>query len=178
MKEKRETQYHMIEYDRGLPVNGGSLQWPERMLLGYEYAADEEIVYVKQSQPFAFPCILAQPPVLLLGEELSKVILKAAPDTARKRVAIMNLEQQRHSFYNWVNLPKAMCANPERALIQGGQIMGMTADLRGLEEAPIFSISYFPAQLVIVRLDIAEALLRAGIYGLSVRPIQITEGEM
>lgn len=178
MKEKRETQYHVIEYDRRLPVNGGSLQWPERMLQGYEYAADEEIVYVKQGQLFAFPCILEHSPLLLLGEELSKVILKAAPDTARKRVVVMNLEQQRHSFYDWVNLPKAICTIPERALIQGGQIMGLTADLRGLEEAPIFSISYSPAQLVIVRLDIAEGLLRAGIYGLTVRPIQIIEGEM
>lgn len=173
-----ETNYYVIEQDRQLSSNGASLQWPERMLQGYDYAAEEEIVYVKSGQAFSSPSILAQYPLLLLGDELSKIIMKLAPEITSKRVVVMNLEQYNQSFYHWMDLPKATCIAPDQALIQSGQVMSIMADLSGLEQEPAFLIPYYRTQLVIVRLELAERLLRAGIYGLNVRPIQITEGDM
>ncbi|MFF2089254.1 hypothetical protein [Paenibacillus sp. NPDC058174] len=173
----KETDYYVLEYDSRISSSGGGLEWPERMLRGYEYAADEEIVYVKQGQPFASPCMMEHYPLLLLSEELSLFILKANPEISYKRVVVMNLEKQNQSFYKWMDLPKAACPAPERTLVQGGQIMAMTADIRGLEDAPVFTIPYYRAHVIIARLDAAESLLRAGIYGLVVRPIQIAEGE-
>ncbi|CAI6053475.1 hypothetical protein PAECIP112173_01487 [Paenibacillus sp. JJ-100] len=174
----REVNLYVIEHDRRLPSNGASLQWPERMLQGYDHAAEEEIVYVKSGQSFSSSSLLAQYPLLLLSEELSKIVMKFAPEITSKRVVVMDTEKYNQSFYHWMDLPKATCISPDQALIQSGQVMSIMADLSGLERTPAFTIPYYRTQLMIVRLELAERLLRAGIYGLNVRPIQITEGDM
>lgn len=170
-------EHYIIEHDRRRLQQTQSIQWPERMLQGYSEAANEEIVFVKSGKGYPSPCVIDHYPVQLFTEEIAAIMLKAEPELQRKRVVVMNLEQQNQTFYDWIDLPKVFWMNPDRIRVQAGQVTGVEMNPQSLEESSIWCIPYYRSHLVIVRLDVAEKLLKAGIYGLNIRPIRITEGE-
>ncbi|MGR6543704.1 hypothetical protein [Paenibacillus tundrae] len=170
-------EYFIIEYDRRLPQQG-AIQWPERMLRGYEQTADEEMVYVKQGEVFTSPCIVNHYPIQLYVEELSRIMLKMESDLHHKRIVVMNLEQQNQTFYEWIELPQVSWMAPQAVQVEAGQVKGIDLGHQGLSESSIWCVPYYRSYLTIVGLEVAEKLLKAGIYGLILRPIQITGGEL
>ncbi|KQO02119.1 hypothetical protein ASF12_33155 [Paenibacillus sp. Leaf72] len=165
-------EYFVLEHDRRLPANGANLAFPERMLRGYRYAEQQEMVYVKKGSRLNPGCMIENP-LLLVGAELRAVVSRMVPNMGYKSVIVMDLEQQGQFFYDWMDVQEVPCLAPERTVTENGRVSKMWVDPWALQEAAIFQIPYYRSRVLVVRVDIAEGLLRKSLYGLSVRRIEL-----
>ncbi|MFX3634517.1 MAG: hypothetical protein ACE3L7_03000 [Candidatus Pristimantibacillus sp.] len=171
-----DMEYFVLEHDRRLPANGGNLAFSDRMLRGYRYAEQQEIVYAKTGSRLSHGSLIEQP-LLLVSEELRTLITQIAPEIAYKRVLTIDLEQQVQFPYAWMDFQEIACAAPDRTGMENGRISRMVINPDVLGEAAIFQIPYYRSRVLVARVDMAESLLRKSLYGLSIRRIQLIGGE-
>ncbi|MWC31277.1 hypothetical protein [Paenibacillus sp. MMS18-CY102] len=168
-------KYFVLEHDRRSPANGANINFPDRMLQGYSHAEEQEIVYAKQGSQIS-PSSLIEHPILLISEPLRKAITRFIPNVGYKSIVVMDLEQQSQFYYSWMDFLEIPCLMPERMEAENGRISKMVVEDVS-EDAAIFQISYYRSRVLVARIDVAECLLRTGLYSLNVRPIQLTRGD-
>ncbi|MWC31385.1 hypothetical protein [Paenibacillus sp. MMS18-CY102] len=171
----RSMKYFVLEHDRRSPANGANINFPARMLQGYHYAEEQEIVYAKQGCQIS-PSSLIEHPILLISDPLRKTIARFIPDVGYKSIVVMDLGQQSQFYYSWMDFVEIPCLMPERMEAENGRISKMHVEDVS-EDAAIFQISHYRSRVLVARVDVAECLLRTGLYGLKVRPIQLMRGD-
>lgn len=169
-------EYFIIEHDRRLDAIGGAISFPERMLKGFEHAAEQEIVYIKPGRKLEYSCIVERP-VLLISEEIRTIVSQFEPQTAYKAVVVMDQEHHGQLHYSMMDLKEVHCISEEYSLIEKGQIKKMVIDESRIGDLSIFKIPYYHSSILVARLDVAECLLRKSLYGLRLRRILSMEGE-
>ncbi|MMZ57270.1 hypothetical protein D1872_191890 [compost metagenome] len=167
-------EYFIVEQDRRLM--GGAISFPERIMKGFEYAEQNEVVYVKAEGDFEYSCIIDRP-VLLVSDEFKRVICEFDPQMEYKAVVVMDLERQLQFPYFIMNLRDVSCNSRHDSFPGAGRIDDLVIDEKQINEQAIFKITYYRSSYLVVRLDVAEHLLRKSLYGLKLKRIHSIEGD-
>lgn len=166
-------QYFVIEQDRRLNSIGGMITFPERVLKGFKYADPQEVVYVNVDQEIEYSCIIERP-VLLISEEFLHVLISFQPDLEYKIVVVMDLKRHFQVPYFLVNVPEAPCLLDSSTMAKIDELVIDESEVVGLK---FFKVPYYRNCLFVVRLDVAEGLLRRSLKGLKLRRILSMEGD-
>ncbi|CAH1222285.1 hypothetical protein PAECIP111893_04840 [Paenibacillus plantiphilus] len=169
-------EYFIIEHDDRLDAAGGAIVFPERMLKGFEHAEQQEIVHIKPGRELVYSSIIERP-VLLVSNEMQAIISRYEPEMACKTVVVMDMTKNMQVHFSMMELKEIPCTAPAEVVVEKGRIEQLAIDKRLIGDSSMFKITYYQSALLVVRLDLAENLLRAGLYGLRVRRILLKEGE-
>lgn len=164
-------EYFIIEQDRRLDSIGRSISFSERILQGFEYAEKHEVVYAESDKALEYTCIIDRP-VLLVSDELRNIFKEFEPELEHKTVVVMDLARQIQFPYSMMNLIEVSCSNQQLPYIRTGQSDELVIDESQVNGLCIFRITYYKSSYLVVRLDVAERLLRKSMYGLKLRRIQ------
>ncbi|AJS61111.1 hypothetical protein [Paenibacillus sp. IHBB 10380] len=167
-------EYFIVEQDRRLI--GGAISFPERILKGFEYAEPNEVLYTKSEKELEYSCIIDRP-VLLVSDELRRIITEFEPQMEHKAVVVMDLERQLQFPYSMMNFQDVACDSNKQSYLATGRIEEIVIDEKQINGQAIFKITYYRSSYLVVRLDVAEYLLRRSLYGLKLNRIQSMEGD-
>ncbi|GIP11923.1 hypothetical protein J1TS5_40930 [Paenibacillus macerans] len=166
-------EYFIVELDRRLNSIGGAITFPETVLKGFEYANPQETAYVSSGQEIEYSCFIERP-VLLFSEDFRRVITSFEPDLEHKTVVVMDLKRHIQVPYSLMNFKEIPCLLQNSTTAKIGEFVIDESRVPGLK---IFKIPYYRSSLLVVRLDVAEGLLRKSLRGLKLRRILSVEGE-
>ncbi|MNI63449.1 hypothetical protein D3C73_1188220 [compost metagenome] len=94
-----------------------------------------------------------------------------------KAVVVMDLERQLQFPYFIMNLRDVSCNSRHDSFPGAGRIDDLVIDEKQINEQAIFKITYYRSSYLVVRLDVAEHLLRKSLYGLKLKRIHSIEGD-
>jgi hypothetical protein len=172
-----EMEYFIVEQDRRLDTAIGGQSFPDRLLKGYEYAEEYEVVIVKSKLEMNYSCIIERP-VLLVSDKMRDIFSQFAPEINYKSVVLIDTVRQLQLLYSIMQLkeiPHTVRSDLSRGVQPSDELL-LNESLVG--DLSIFKMPYFQSSYLIVRIGVAEELLRRNLYGLKLRRIQsIREGD-
>jgi hypothetical protein len=110
----------------------------------------------------------------LISEKLKKILEKYVPNTEFKIIPLIDLKQERQENYYMpifeeVEALSESCEfNRDRSVIKKLVLKG-----EKIKDKKIFSISGTEKTTVIVRLDVAESVLRRDFTGIELKPVEV-----
>jgi len=128
-------------------------------------------LYVKKSGRIEYPdCI--ENPVMLLSEKLKRVIGIYQKDAVFGAVTLIEKETNRQEIYYTVSAPRIGCASNETAYDARGKVKELVIDQEKAGQARVF-FAEGNGQRLIVRLDVAESILRRDPYGVWFEKVKV-----
>ena len=134
---------------------------------------DNDSFFVKPSDYNQFTDIL-EAPIYLVSEELKNILGKYNRNIIFKRMALIDREKQKQKIYN---IP---IFEPFEALHEDSEfnlnktvVKKIVLDKEKIKNHKVFKIKESFDTLVVVRLDVAESLLRRDFHGISLERLQI-----
>lgn len=168
-------EYFILEQDRRLGSLDGMITFSEQMKQGYEFAKDEEVVFVNSSKALEYGCILEKPD-LLVSDEVYQILNRYERGLAHKKVIVIDMARNGQIHYYFPKFTEVPCSNQESVKKNAEdteKIDHFTVDEKLIEGLSMFKLKFFRKSYLVVRLDVAEGMLRTSLYGLNVRRILI-----
>jgi hypothetical protein len=162
------VEYYVLKRDERLGTLEAKFSYSEALRQGYEQAASYEIISVEGQGRREYGCILTHP-MLLISEEVRKVLLHFEQGLECKTVGVFDQEIQSQIQYYMPKLPQV------KGEIQSNKPFVYSVPTGALESLPFFQLEVYRNVQFIVRLDVAEKVLREGLYGVSLEKIKINE---
>lgn len=170
-------EFFVLERDKRLDHLAGGLVCSPRLEQGYEAAEDNELVEVHGEEVRDYGCILEQP-TLLVANELRRLLTKYDSQMAYKTVSIidktLNGLQLNYFLLNMREV-EVMAPIPLDDLKRSNAALGFSLRRGDIPDYPFFGVTYHRKRYLVVRLDVAEHVLRAGLYGVAVKRLQLKE---
>jgi len=132
-------------------------------------------LFVQNGGKAEFPDFI-EDPVMLVSEKLKKVMSKYQKDAVFKTVVLIERETNRHEVYYLISAPRIDCASCETTYDARGNFKELVIDQDKVGHARIF----FPVgneRRILVRLDVAESILRRHPYGVWFERIRVMPEE-
>ncbi|WP_334075108.1 MULTISPECIES: hypothetical protein [Paenibacillus] len=170
-------EFFVLERDKRLDHLAGGLVCSARLEQGYEAAEDNELVEVHGEGARDYGCMLEQP-TLLVTSELRMLLTKYDSQMAYKTVSIIDKNFNGLQLnYFLINMREVdvMDAIPPDVLKRSKAALGFRIRRGDVPECPFFGMTYYRKKYLVVRLDVAEHVLRAGLYGVAVKRLQLKE---
>ncbi|AZK48594.1 hypothetical protein [Paenibacillus lentus] len=168
-------EYFSLEHDQRLEAIGGSITFPEQVVQGFEHAEDFQTAVVKPGRKQGYSCIIEHP-VFLVSDEIHQIFSRFAPDMKSKTVQVLNPSTYSQDTYYMLDLPEIDCISLTHSMIEKGFVKKLVINEEPVENQPIFRIKSLIRPSLVVRLDVAEALLRTSLYGLKIQRILTEAG--
>lgn len=168
-------EYFILEQDRRLGSLEGMITFSEQMKRGYESAKDEEIVHIDSSKALEYGCILEKPDLLVSGE-VYQLLNRYENGLAHKKVIVIDMARNGQVHYYFPNFTEVPCSEQgyvKRNDKDSEKMDHFTIDEKLIEGLSMFKLKYYRKFYLVVRLDVAEGILRTSLYGLNVRRILI-----
>lgn len=160
-------EYFSLAHDSRLDELGPCIDFPESVLRGVDQAAATQTALVKQGVQMGYSCIIEHP-VLLVSEEISQVLGQFIADTSAKTVLVLNPNNFSQDTYYLLQIPEVDCLSEKHAVVEKGVVRKLVICEEKVRDVPFFKIQGLARPSLVVRLDVAEALLRMSLYGLKV----------
>jgi hypothetical protein len=119
-----------------------------------------QIFYVKESSHIEYPDII-ETPGILVSEKLKRIMGKYQSNAIFKAAVLIEKKENRQEIYYIISAPEIACAAGRAG---HGGIEGLVLDEGKVGDARIFRMSGYMNR-VIVRLDVAESILRRDPFG-------------
>lgn len=135
------------------------------------------VVYVKGNHGLGieYPDYLERP-IPLIADKFKKILQKYQKDVLFHRVMLIEKEAGLQKPYFLMMPPEITCAdNKETQYDAGGNVRNFVLDLEKAEKYKIFLAKDYREQ-IIVRLDVAESILRRNANGIWLEPVKIRGG--
>lgn len=168
-------EYFILEQDRRLGSLDGMITFSEQMKQGYESVKDEEFVFIDSPKALEYGCILEKP-VLLVSEEVYQILNQYERGLAHKKVIVIDMARNGQVHYFFPNFTEVSCSEQEsikKNTEDTEKIDHFTVDEKLIEGLSMFQLNVYRKSYLVVRLDVAEGMLRTSLYGLNVRRILI-----
>ncbi|GJM71807.1 hypothetical protein HMSSN036_40230 [Paenibacillus macerans] len=168
-------EYFSLEHDQRLDAIGSSITFPEQLVQGFEHAEDFQTVFVKPGRTQGYSCIIEHP-VFLVSAEIQQIFSGFAPNMRFKTVHVINPNISSQDTYYMMDIPEIDCISSTHSTIEKGFVKKLVIREEPIEDQPIFKIKSLIRPSLVVRLDVAEALLRTSLYGLKIQRILTEAG--
>lgn len=135
------------------------------------------VVYVKGNHGLGieYPDYLEMP-IPLIADKFKKILQKYQKDVLFHRVMLIEKEAGLQKPYYLMMPPEITCAdNKETQYDAGGNVRNFVLDLEKAEKYKIFLAKDY-REKIIVRLDVAESILRRNANGIWFEPVKIRGG--
>lgn len=169
-------EYYVVGHDPRLDAMGGNISFPERVLNGFAAAEDYEMASVREGRRLEYRSVI-ELPVFLVSAQVREVLSQCMPELPYKTVVVTDQSTYTQVHFCLIDVPKVDCISQTHSVIERGVIRQAVLDEEKISGLSMFWAADLPASGLIVRLDVAEALLRHNLYGLSIRKIPSKAGE-
>ena len=132
-------------------------------------------LYVKKSGRIEYPDYIEHP-VMLLSEKLKKIMSKYQKDAIFKTVILIDKDLKRQKIYYLISAPCIDCAAEETTYDARGNVKELVIDQEKVGHARIF-FAEKNGQRLLVRLDVAESILRRDANGVWFERVRVTAKE-
>lgn len=135
---------------------------------------DEEIVqfYLKASSSPRYVDFI-QDPGPLVSDGLKLILEKYQPQLFFKPVVLADRERQRQTLY-WLMVPdRVNCLSADCEINKDGTVKRLVIDERKVNRAKVFRVAGIMEQYTLIRLDVAESLLRRDFYGIRLQRVRV-----
>jgi len=132
------------------------------------------VVYVKKNYGLGieYPDYLERP-IPLIADKLKKILQKYQREVLFHRVMLIEKEAGLQMPYFLMMPPEIICADSKKTQYDaGGNVQNFVLDLEKAEKYKIFLAKDYKQQ-IIVRLDVAESILRRNVNGIWFEPVKI-----
>lgn len=160
-------EYYVLKRDERLGALEGKFSYSDGLRQGYDHADSYEIISVEGNGKREYGCILTHP-MLLISEEVRKMLLYFDQGLESKTVGVFDQEMQTQIQYYMPKLPQIKGGTSEKPT-------DYTVPTGALGALPFFQLEVYRNVQFIIRLDVAEKVLREGLYGVSVKKMIINE---
>ena len=114
-------------------------------------------------------------PISLIAKHLKPVISMYQKNIEMKAVAFVEKELEKQTIYYVMDIPEIDCASSESKLDHMGKIKELVLDKEKVGNQRIFYVSRYHGR-AIVRLDVAESILRRNSYGIAFEKLKVEQG--
>jgi len=121
-------------------------------------------VYVEDRMYNEYPDFLSEP-IPLIAKELMQVITLYQKDIRMNPVVLIEKKIRLQTVYYSLDVPEIHCASVNSELDHIGRIKELVIDTNAVGGKRIFRVIGYKDR-IIVRLDVAESILRRGAYGI------------
>lgn len=134
------------------------------------------IVYVKGNHGLSIDYAdYLEKPIPLIADKFQKILHKYQPDMMFHRVILIERETGKQKAYYLMMPPEIICGDGEESPYGVIGARDFILDLKKAENRKIFLAKDYNRQLL-VRLDVAESILRREANGIWFEPVKTTEG--
>ena len=138
------------------------------------YSSDSILISVESNKNNEYPSYI-ETPVMLIGEKFKKIMSKYQPGIAFKMALLLEREREHQEVYYAMTVPRVDCLIDNVPRDPHGFVKELILDEAKIGNHRIFRVKGYKEQLV-VRLDVAESLLRRGASGISFNKIKTSGG--
>lgn len=132
---------------------------------------DNNSFFVKSSENNQFIDII-DTPVFLVCEDMKKIMEKYNRNIIFKRAALIDRENKNQKIYN-IPIWEEVNALHEDSEIKFNVVKKIVLDKEKVKNSKIFKIKESDKTLIVIRLDVAESLLRREFEGISLERLEI-----
>lgn len=132
---------------------------------------DNNSFFVKPSKDNEFIDILDKP-IFLVCEDMRKIMEKYNRNIIFKRAALIDRDNLKQKIYN-IPIFEEVEALHEESELHFNVVKKIILDKDKVKNKKIFKIKESDKTLIVIRLDVAESLLRRGFEGISLERLQI-----
>ncbi|MCL1989456.1 MAG: hypothetical protein FWG67_01050 [Defluviitaleaceae bacterium] len=134
-----------------------------------------KVVYVEDQLFKDYPDFYERPG-LLIAKKFKKVLGLYQPEIKFQTVVLVDKKEKHQVSYDLLQVPTVDCVS-EESEFRFDKIITLVLDLQLVGDYRVFKVKGYGNQLV-VRLDVAESLLRRGAYGIIFEKVKIKKQEM
>lgn len=114
-------------------------------------------------------------PVLLIADKFQKILQKYQPDLGMQQVILVEKQTGKQTPYCMMSPRKIVCADQEASQYDSkGNVRNFVLDPKKAADETIFLAEDYGGQMI-VRLDVAESILRRDANGIWFEPVKTTE---
>lgn len=111
-------------------------------------------------------------PVLLVSDNLKKILNKYDKKIFFKPVVLCDRKEEKQDLYWLMVLDSIDCLSPKSEFNKNGTIKRLIIDEKKIGNFKIFKVNEVMEDLVIIRLDVAESLLRRDFTGIKLKKVE------
>lgn len=165
--------YFVMKTDRRLS-NLPQIQLPEKL----EDIDKVSVLYVKESHGLSIDYAdYLEKPVRLTAEKFYKIMQKYQQDMVFHRITLIERETGKQKPYYFIRPSEIICADKEESVYDSvGNIKDFVLDIKKVGNRKIFVAGDYRKKLL-VRLDVAESILRRDANGIWFEPVKISGKE-
>jgi hypothetical protein len=123
-----------------------------------------------------YPEVISRP-VYLVSDGIRQLLGKYDRSLVFKVVSLINWQTGKQHVYWAMGLDEIECLSDKTVYDKGGQIRDIVLDETKINNKAIFKLGGTLGKYLIVRLDVAESLLRRPFYGISLQPVRSEQDE-
>ncbi|KFN10350.1 hypothetical protein GNQ08_05395 [Paenibacillus macerans] len=169
-------EYYVVSHDSRLDAMGGNILFPERVLSGFAAAEDYEMAFVRKGRKLEYRSVI-ELPVFLVSAQVREILSQYEPNLAYKTLVVTDQTTYTQVYFCLIDVPKVDCISQTHSVIERGMVREAVLEEEKISGLRMFWAAGLPFPGLIVRLDVAEALLRHNLYGLNLRRICSKAGE-
>lgn len=133
------------------------------------------IMYVEESRRKEYPDYI-EAPVRLVSEKIKRIISKYQKDILFQTVVLIEKESNHQEVYYRMTVPEIACAAEETVYDRGGHVEDFVLDEQKVGHARVFCAAGY-GKKIIVRLDVAESMLRRDSFGIWFEKVKTAKEE-
>lgn len=136
-------------------------------------AANTKIFYVQEGKRVEYPDYM-ETPMMLISENLKRMMSKYQPDIRFETIVLIEKESGFQKVYYAMTVPEIECASGESIYDKSGNLAEFVLDQAKVGHARIFCAGDYQKKLI-VRLDVAESILRRQSHGIWFDKLKVEE---
>ncbi|AZK48565.1 hypothetical protein [Paenibacillus lentus] len=177
MRGDEAVEYFVVGHDSRLDPIGRNILFSDRVLGGFATAEEYEVAFVREGRKLEYRSVI-ELPVFLISEEVREILGQYESNLSYKTVLVTDQATYAQAHFCLIDVPQVDCISRTHSVIERGIIKQVVLDEGKINGHRMFWAAELPFPGLIVRLDVAEALLRHSMYGLSIRRILTRAGEV
>ena len=129
------------------------------------------VIFAKENQNNAYPDYI-ESPVMLISEKLKRMFSKYQEDIIFKTAVLVEKEINRQEVYYLISVPKIACVSETSVFDRQDHVQELVLDTKKVGNARIFCAADYENKMI-VRLDVAESILRRDSEGIWFEKVNI-----
>jgi hypothetical protein len=164
LESGEKMHYFIIRQDKSLTTAPKIISYKSSLFNKRNLTDKISIMYVQKNNTIDFVDFIDEP-LLLVSDSFKEILKKYSPSFEYKAVVLTEPEKQVQQVYWNVELPEVKCLSPKTEYYPNGLIKKMVIDVRQAEGYSMFKINNKIETYCIIRLELAESILRRGMWG-------------
>jgi len=132
------------------------------------------VFFIDETDDINYPDFMDRP-LFLVSDRLKKIIEIYHPDYTYRVTAFTQLEKRTQKIYWNIDLPIVDCLSEESKIDSHGLVLEAVIDESKIKNKSIFQIKKSIQSLYVIRLDLAESILRRNMYGFTLTELKRSE---